>query len=298
MARVDDMPSSNPTVSTGNGTSASGGSFMVDPSDAPHGTFDDDADMAVHVEDLGHVRLVTIDRVDKANAIDPAMSRALGETFAEAAADDEVRVVVLTGAGERAFCAGMDLKAFRAMDGRPTRPTDVGVELFTERSYPKPIIAAVNGAAVGGGFGIALACDLIVAADHARFGIPEVQRGLVGVGVTSRASLRLPPAVVLELALTGEPIDARRAYAIGLVNRVVPLAELRATALALAGRIAANAPLAVRAAKEIVEASRRLHDDVDLAGLRQRADHVMRSEDAREGATAVLERRPPRFVGR
>jgi enoyl-CoA hydratase len=254
--------------------------------------------MAVHIENLGHVRVVTIDRADKANAIDLATSRAMGETFAAAANDAHVRVLVLTGAGERSFCAGMDLRAFRDAGAMPDRGGRVGVEVFTENPYPKPIIAAINGAAVGGGFGIALACDLIVAADHARFGIPEVQRGLIGVGVTSRVSLRLPPAVVFELALTGEPIDAARAHALGLVNRVVPFAELRTTALSIAERIAANAPLAVRAAKDIVGVAMHLHDNVDLASLRQRAQLVIESEDAKEGTAAFLERRAPQFHGR
>lgn len=254
--------------------------------------------MTVHVEDLDHVRVVTIDRVERANAIDPETSRILGDAFASAAADDRVRVLVLTGAGDRSFCAGMDLRAFRELgDGAPT-PVNAGIDIFTERYYPKPIVGAINGAAVGGGFGIALACDVLVAADHARFGIPEVQRGLVGVGVTSRVALRLPPAVVLELALTGEPIDATRALALGLVNRVVPLAELRATALGIAERIAANGPLAVRAAKEVAVTAMHLHDAVDLDALRRGAEHVIRSADAREGAAAFLERRPPRFEGR
>jgi enoyl-CoA hydratase len=259
----------------------------------------EDATVAVHVEDLGLVRVVTIDRVERSNAIDPATHRALGVTFSEAVSDDRVRVLVLTGAGTRAFCAGMDLKAFREAGPRSADVSgDVGMEVFTEHPYPKPIIAAVNGAAVGGGFGIALACDLIVAAEHARFGVPEVQRGLVGVGVTSRMSLRLPPAVAMELALTGEPIDASRALALGLVNRVVPLDDLLTTALALADRIAANAPLAVQAAKDIVATSMHLYDSFDLAGLRQQAEHVIRSEDAQEGTAAFLERRPPRFTGR
>lgn len=253
--------------------------------------------MAVHVEDLDHIRLLTIDRVDRSNAIDPETHQVLGAAFEQAAGDDRVRVVVLTGAGERTFCAGMDLRAFREAGPRPNSTT-TGLEVFTENPYPKPIIVAVNGAAVGGGFGIALAGDLIVAAEHARFGIPEVQRGLVGVGVTSRVSLRLPPAVVLELALTGEPITAARAYSLGLVNRVVPLSELRTAALSLAERIAANAPLAVAAAKDIVASSTHLHDNIDLAELRRRAQHVIDSEDAREGAAAFLERRTPRFEGR
>jgi enoyl-CoA hydratase len=251
------------------------------------------------VEDIGHVRLVTIDRAEMANAIDPPTSRAIGAAFVGAANDPQVRVVVLTGAGDRHFSAGADLRAMQqtaADDGAAT--AGPGIEVFTERPFPKPIVAAVNGTCFGGGFGIALACDVVVAADHARFAIPEVQRGLVGVGVTTRVALRLPPAVVLELVLTGEPIDATRALALGLVNRVVPAAELRASALAVAERIAANAPLAVQAAKDIATRAMHLHDNVDLAALRALAAPVLQSADAREGRAAFAEKRPPRFTGR
>ncbi len=165
-----------------------------------------------------------------------------------------------------------------------------------ERVYPKPIVAAVNGAAVAGGLGIMLGCDVVVAADHAVFGLPEVKRGLVGVGATSRATLRLPPAVVLELALTGAPMDATRALHHGLVNRVVSSEEVLPTAIALAEEIAANAPLAVALAKEIVyDAGRLLH--VDIAEWRERAAPIFASNDAREGATAFAEKRTPRFTG-
>lgn len=258
--------------------------------------------MTVHVEDLEHVRLVTLDRPDRANAIDAAMSQALGRAFGDAAADPAIRAMVITGAGDRVFCGGADLKAMALGDGGGGAPAPAsispGMEVFTEQPYPKPIVAAVNGAAFGGGFGIALACDLLVAADHARFAIPEVQRGLVGVGVTARVARRLPAAVVLELALTGEPIDAHRALALGLVNRVVPLAELRATALALAARIAANGPLAVRVTKDVAMRALHLHDNVDLAALRALAAPVFASDDAAEGRAAFLERRTPRFRDR
>jgi len=154
----------------------------------------------------------------------------------------------------------------------------------------------VNGAAVAGGLGIMLGCDIVVAADHAVFGLPEVRRGLVGVGATSRATLRLPAAVVLELALTGAPMDATRALHHGLVNRVVSSEEVLPTAIALAEEIAANAPLAVALAKEIVyDAGGLLH--VDIAEWRKRAAPIFASSDAREGATAFAEKRTPRFTG-
>jgi enoyl-CoA hydratase len=255
------------------------------------------ARMTVRIDDLEDIRLITIDRPDRSNAIDPATSAALGRALSDAAHDESVRVVVLTGAGDRSFCAGMDLRAFRD-PAAVAPPPGAGVDVLTERHYPKPVIGAVNGAAVGGGLGLALACDLLVAADHATFGIPEVQRGLVGVGVTSRIARRVPPAAALELALTGEPISAERARDLGFVNQVVPAAELLGATLALARRIAANAPLAVQAAKSIVEEVCGLHDAAALESLRARAEHVIRSDDAREGTTAFLERRPPVFRGR
>ncbi len=253
--------------------------------------------MAVDVVTRGSVQVITINRPERRNALDPDTYRGLGRAFVEAEHDDAIRVVVLTGAGDQAFCAGMDLKAFLADAGAAGAGAGPGTEVFVERVYPKPIIAAVNGAAVAGGFGIMLGCDLVVAAEHAVFGLPEVKRGLVGVGATSRAALRLPPAVVLELALTGAPMDATRALHHGLVNRVVPSADVLPTAIALAEEIAANAPLAVALAKEIAYDARRLFD-VDIGAWRERAAPIFASDDAREGATAFAEQRPPEFTGR
>jgi enoyl-CoA hydratase len=241
------------------------------------------------------VLVLTMNRPEARNALNRDLYRAIGEAFVNAESDSDVRVVVLTGAGDKAFCAGMDLKAFAA--GDPIGPGDgPGTTVFVERCYPKPIVAAVNGAAVAGGFGVMLGCDIIVAAEHATFGLPEVRRGLVGVGATTRASLRLPPAVTLELALTGEPIDAARALHHGLVNRVVPSAEVLPTAIAIAQSIAANAPLAVALAKEIALDARGLLD-TDIAGWRERAAAVFASDDAKEGARAFAEKRPPTFTG-
>jgi enoyl-CoA hydratase len=175
--------------------------------------------------------------------------------------------------------------------------TAVGTEIFVERVYPKPIIGAINGAAVAGGLGIALGCDIVIAADHATFGLPEVRRGLVGVGAGTRTAQRIPPAIALEMILTGEPIGAQRAAALGLVNRVVALADLMSTAMAIAVQIAANAPLAVRFSKRLVYDVTGLFD-VDIPALRAAAAPVMRSEDAREGARAFADKRSPRFVGR
>jgi enoyl-CoA hydratase len=250
--------------------------------------------VAVGVEDRGAVRVVTIDNPAHRNALDRSTFEGLGVAFTDALNDDGIRVVVLTAVGNRAFCAGMDLKSF-ANESR-AGAMGPGTEVFAERFYPKPIVAAVNGAAVGGGLGIMLACDIIVAVDDARFGLPEVQRGLIGAGSGSRAALRLPAAVALELALTGDLIDARRAYELGLVNRVVPRHELLPTAFGLAERIAANAPLAVRASKEMVYDVAGL-GEVDMPRLRAKVAHVGSSADAREGARAFAEHRPPSFRG-
>jgi len=232
--------------------------------------------------------VLRIDRPERSNALDGPTSAALGRALLDAESDPEVRVLVITGTGERSFCAGMDLEAFAsgALAAGGERPP--GVEQLTERYYPKPVIAAVNGAAVGGGLGIVLACDLAVAAEHAVFGMPEVKRGLVGVGVSSRAALRLPPAIALELALTGDPIDAATAHRLGIVNRVVPAAELLGAALALAQQIAANRAEAVHAAKDVVYAAAEL-GRLDVPALRARAEHVMRSPAAREGARAFIQ---------
>ena len=241
------------------------------------------------------VLVLTMNRPERRNALNRDLFRAIGDAFVGAETDPDVRAIVLTGAGDEAFCAGMDLKAFAA--GEPIGPGDgPGTTVFVERCYPKPIVAAVNGAAVAGGFGVMLGCDIIVAAEHATFGLPEVKRGLVGVGATTRASLRLPPAVTLELALTGAPMDAQRALHHGLVNRVVPKEEVLPTAIELAEQIAANAPLAVLLAKEIALDARGLLDP-DIAQWRERAAPVFASNDAKEGACAFAEKRPPNFTG-
>jgi enoyl-CoA hydratase/carnithine racemase len=241
------------------------------------------------------VLVLTMNRPERRNALDRELFRAIGDAFVGAETDPDVRAIVLTGAGDEAFCAGMDLKAFAA--GEPIGPGDgPGTAVFVERCYPKPIVAAVNGAAVAGGFGVMLGCDIIVAAEHATFGLPEVRRGLVGVGATTRASLRLPPAVTLELALTGEPMDAPRALHHGLVNRVVPKDAVLPTAIEIAEQIAANAPLAVVLAKEIALDARGLLEP-DIAAWRERASGVFASNDAKEGARAFAEKRRPDFTG-
>jgi enoyl-CoA hydratase len=251
--------------------------------------------MTVHIDQRGHTMVVTIDRPERANALDGATMGGLGSAFAAAESDDSVRVVVLTGAGDRVFCAGMDLKA--QGDERVPPPGMPGLEVFQNRLYPKPIIAAVNGSAMGGGFELVMVADMAVAADHVSFGVPEVKRGLVGAGCSTRTAARVPPAIAYEMTLTGDPITAQRALELGLVNAVVPKDQVLDTALALAERVAANAPIAVRITKQIVWEEAGNHDNAEWAAIRAKAAPAFASNDAREGAAAFAERRAPHWTG-
>lgn len=250
--------------------------------------------MSVEQERHDKVLLLTINRPAQRNALTPDIMRGLGLALREAEHDDSIRCIVLTGAGDRAFCAGMDLKAFA--DGQVSlEDGKTGMEIFTQQIYPKPIVAAVNGVAIGGGFELMLACDLVVAAAHAMFGLPEVKVGLVAAGGGTRLPLRIPLVVALEMGLTGEFIDARRAQDLGLVNRVVPGPQVLTEALALAARIAANAPLALAVTKRLmVEETRQGSWDHIL----QACQAVFASEDGLEGPRAFAERRAPVWKGR
>ncbi len=178
--------------------------------------------MSVVRERRGRVEIVTINRPEARNAINYETSAALAEAFDAIEADDDVWAVVLTGAGDQAFCAGMDLKAF-AGGGGNVMGVNGGFAGITNREFPKPLIAAVNGHALAGGFEIMLACDMVVASAEANFGIPEVRRGLVaGAGGIIRLAKRVSLAQALELGMTGDPVDAPTAKLMGLVNRVVP----------------------------------------------------------------------------
>ncbi|WP_312858009.1 enoyl-CoA hydratase-related protein [Pseudonocardia pini] len=246
----------------------------------------------VLVERRGAVTVVTLNRPHAANSLDGPTMTGLGRAFAEAEADPEVRALVLTAAGGKIFCAGMDLKAF-ASGGLEVEGPGLGV--LTSRVFPKPVVAAVTGTAVGGGLELALACDLVVASDAARFGLPEVSRGLVAAGGGTRLPRRIPLAYALELGLTGELVDAARIQEMGLVNRVVPAADVLPTALALAERIAANGPLALRVTKELMYAE---IGDPDREALAAAVKPVFDGQDAVEGARAFAEKRAPRWTGR
>jgi enoyl-CoA hydratase len=193
----------------------------------------------------------------------------------------------------------MDLKAFSSGEGGDIIGASGGFAGLTQRDFPKPIIAAVNGSALAGGFEIMLSCDLVVAAAHARFGIPEAKRGLIaGAGGLIRMPKRLPMAIALELAMTGDPIDAERAYALGLVNKVVPGESLLDEAMALAERIAANAPLAVRHSKKVMKRAADVPEAEGWAINAESVGVVFSSADAMEGPIAFAEKRKPNWSGK
>lgn len=250
----------------------------------------------VHVEQRGPVQVITIQRPEVKNAINLAVAEGVAKAVDELDESDDLRVGVLTGAGG-SFSAGMDLKAFLAGE-QPNIPGR-GLAGVTERPPSKPLIAAVEGWALAGGFEVALACDLIVAGQSARFGLPEVKRSLVAAaGGAVGLPRRIPRAIALELLLTGEPIHSERAAQVGLVNRVVPDGQALEGALELARTIAENGPLAVAAAKRIAHASADLHLRESWADQQPLIEQIFASHDAREGATAFAEKRPPVWEGR
>ncbi len=245
------------------------------------------------LERRGHIALVTLNRPDARNAISPEVSQAMAGLLDEIEADDELRAVVLTGAGE-VFSAGADLKVVAAGRGMDIARGKGGFAGIVRRDFPKPIIAAVNGPSLAGGFEIVLSCDLVVAADTARFGIPEVQRGLMAAaGGLIRLPKRVPLAVALELAMTGDPIDASRALALGLVNRVVARDQVVADACTLAERIGENSPIAVRLSRQLVKEAAELPEADGWCRTNELAVQIFASGDAVEGATAFAEKRKP-----
>jgi enoyl-CoA hydratase/carnithine racemase len=250
---------------------------------------------AVTYERRDGVVWLVIDRPEARNAVNRAVAVGLWEGFRRFEADEGAAVLVLTGAGE-AFCAGADLKEMAAL-GLTVPPRDMTPNLGRNIQVTKPVIAAVNGPAFGGGFLLAQMCDLCVAGASARFAVTEARWGR-GAPWAAPLPWLVPPRVAMELLLTGEPIDAQRAYEVGLVNRVVPDPELRSEAGRMARHIADNAPLSVRAAKAMVNASagRELDEAVE-EGWRL-FEPVYLSEDAQEGPRAFVERRPPVWKGR
>jgi enoyl-CoA hydratase/carnithine racemase len=252
--------------------------------------------MSVTYEVVDRVAWLTIDRPEARNALSAEVRAGLWDGVRRFTADDDAAVLVLTGAGDKAFCAGGDLREM-AEGALTVPPPDFLPQFGRNVEVAKPTIAAVNGVAYAGGFLLAQQCDLVVAADTARFAVTEVK---VGRGSPWAAPLPwlVPPRVAMQLLLTGDPIDAHRAREVGLVNEVVPLAELRSTVSALAGRIAANAPLSVRAAKATVG----LVAELPLAQAYAAAERiwapVYESADAQEGPAAFRDKRAPVWQGR
>ena len=249
----------------------------------------------VLTKEVSGVLVVTINRPDVRNAINTAAAEGIAAALAELDARSDLVAGVLTGAGS-SFCTGMDLKAFLAGE-RPSVP-ERGFAGIVERPPDKPLIAAVEGYAVAGGFEIALACDLIVAASDATFGLPEVRRGLVAAGGgLLRLPERVPYGLAVEWALTGAFVPASRAVEVGLVNQVTDPGGALDGALEVATAIAANGPLAVRATKRILQESRQWPAAEAFDRQREISEPVRASEDAREGARAFAEKRAPQWRG-
>jgi enoyl-CoA hydratase len=250
----------------------------------------------VRVDAAQGILTITICRPEARNAVDLVVARALAAAMQELDAREDLHVGLLQGAGG-IFCAGADLKAIARGERAILVPG--GFAGFVETPPAKPLIAAVEGYALGGGFEMALTCDLIVASETARFGLPEVKRGLLAnAGGLLRLPRQLPPRLALELALTGEPMDAAAALQHGLVNRVVPAGQALEHARALALAIAANGPLAVRASKQVMRESQDWPSNEAFQRQKAITDPVFASADAREGARAFAEKRPAVWQGR
>jgi crotonobetainyl-CoA hydratase len=258
---------------------------------------------AVLVEHRGNVMVITINRPEARNAINAAVSIGVGDALEEAQHDPDVRAVVITGSGDKSFCAGADLKAIARRENlyHPDHG-EWGFAGYVQHFIDKPTIAAVNGTALGGGTELALASDLVVAHQLARFGLPEVKRGLIAAaGGVFRIVDQLPRKVAMELLLTGEPLTASDAWEWGLVNQVVKEGTVLDAALALAARITVNAPLSVQASKRIAYGVDNGVITGDEAGWERTVTEMrtlIKSEDATEGPLAFAEKREPVWKAR
>jgi enoyl-CoA hydratase len=253
--------------------------------------------MVIERERRGRVGILTLNRPEARNAVSDELARAMEAALDDLEADDEVWAVVITGRGPT-FCAGADLKMVARGEGGKLATERGGFGGIVARGFPKPLVAAVNGPALAGGFEIVLACDLVVAAEDATFGLPEVKRGLfAAAGGPFRLAKRIPLALATELVITGEPIDAARAHALGLVNRLVPRERVLDEAIALTERITENGPVAVRNSLRMMREAADLTESEAWPRSNQLAIEVFSTRDAIEGATAFAEKRPPRWTG-
>jgi crotonobetainyl-CoA hydratase len=260
---------------------------------------------AVLTERQDHVLVITINRPEARNAVNLDVHMGVGAAMQEAGRNPDIWAVILTGAGDQAFCAGADLKALAR--GEKLVPDNAAEQAWGFGGYVnhhiiKPTIAAVNGFALGGGTELTLASDLAVAADTAMFGLPEVKRGIIAAaGGAFRLGMQLPPKVAMELLLTGDQVTAQRALELGLVNAVVPRDQVVEPALKLAHRITVNAPLSVQASKRIakgIQDGRVVAEDSYWAATQRERSQVMQSQDAKEGPRAFAEKRAPVWQAR
>lgn len=260
---------------------------------------------AVLYEKKGHVAYITLNRPDVMNALDPESWQGITDSWIKVRDDREVWVAIVSGAGDRAFSAGADLKwmaqaaAEAAKQGLPPPSSLPLVSPLRGMEVYKPFIAAVNGFCLGGGLELALICDIRIASETARFGLAEVTRAIIpGAGGTQRLMRTIPFSIAIKMLITGEAIDAQEAYRVGLVSQVVPVAQLMPTAEALAAKISLNGPLAVQAVKEVAYRGSRVTLDESLR-LEQLFSYAVRqSEDAKEGPRAFAEKRKPNYQAR
>jgi len=250
----------------------------------------------VVLDRTGAVLIVRLNRPEARNALNGTMIRGIGQGVLDAEADPQIRAIVLIGTGDRAFCAGMDLRAFASGEAFAADEATKAYGRLSKGQVSVPVIGAANATAVGGGLELLMGCDLIVASSAAKFGFPEVKRGLFAAGGGTTVGARIPLAIALELLLTGDFVSAARAYEVGLVNAVADPGEVLSTAVALAERIAANAPLGLAASKEL---ARLAVTDAEAAEERLKTwqAKVFTSNDAKEGATAFAEKRTPQWQG-
>jgi len=248
----------------------------------------------------GKIATITLNRPEALNAVNPEVTAELSEIFCDFRDDDNLFVAIITGAGERAFCAGADVgTTLPRMKTNRSQPWKMGATPMRGMDLWKPLVAAVNGLALGGGLEIVLACDIRIASEKALFGVPEVTLGLIpGWGGTQRLPRVIPKAIAAEMLLTGKPINAQEAYRIGLVNRVVPPAEVMNSAIQMANALCVPGPLAVRAAKQAMcqGLNRTLEEGLALEYALE--DLVMVSEDFEEGTSAFLNKRKPVWKGK